>query len=145
MVNAPQVIREFLTTPGTAFYQAIGERVYFPYLPPNCEKVAACIAFSFQGGMPEVGGVIVNPDVEIWCYGGGSSTAAWRDPNAAWTCYMALCDRLMTNGQALQRTFTPHGIILSAVQESEGVLINDPRIEWPGVQSVWSFEITART
>lgn len=144
MINAPHVIREYLTTTGTSLYSLVADRVYFPYLPPDAENLAACIAFEFQGGTPEADGLIRNPDVEFWCYGGGSGTSAWKDPNAAYSCYLALCDRLATSNQYINRTLTDHGIILSAVQISDGVLVNDARIEWPGVQSVWSFEITAK-
>lgn len=145
--NENRIVREYLATVGTTFYTLTGNgaRIYWPYLADDVEEIFNVVAMNtLPGGSALAEGLVRAVDIEFWLYGvnaHGNHTAA-----DSWTLYAALVDRLTdSGGQWITHEKTTSGFIVACGEDSTGVLEMDPRKEWPGIQTVWNFQIRNKT
>jgi len=145
--NENRIVREYLVTAGTTLYTLTGDgaRIYWPYLADDVSETHNVVAMNtMAGGGALADGLIRDVDIEFWLYGvdgSGNHTAA-----DSWTLYAALVDCLTdASGQWVTHEATTSGFIIACGEGSTGVLEMDPRKEWPGIQTIWNFQIRNKT
>jgi len=91
MIDAPQIIWEYLTASGTGLYTLVGARIYSPVAPQEWDNTTAMIVFEVDEQIHSKACMSV-VDVDFFCYGGTENAT-----DAA-AVYRALFDRLQNAG-----------------------------------------------
>ena len=129
LVNAEQVLYEFLSTSGNSLYTLCAKRVYFKTPPSGFDNTSAALVYHFSGQESTLSDLIKVIAV-FKCYGGDHTDSA------AETVSRALFDRLHNVSSQVETS----GSIIHAMQITATVLPDDPDTGWK--VSLREFEIT---